>query len=163
MANVKKADLFLSVHINANRSSKIHGFETYYLNLARSASAVRVAARENAVSEKRISDLQFILTDLMLNSKMQESKDLAELIQGNVIGTVKGKYGYPTRDNGVRSAPFYVLMGAKMPSVLMELGYCTNDAEARRLKSDNYLNRMADGIVAGVVAYKKKINRYASM
>jgi N-acetylmuramoyl-L-alanine amidase len=99
----------------------------------------------------------------MLNSKMQESKDLAELIQGNVIGTVKGKYGYPTRDNGVRSAPFYVLMGAKMPSVLMELGYCTNDAEARRLKSDNYLNRMADGIVAGVVAYKKKINRYASM
>ncbi|MGX7948056.1 N-acetylmuramoyl-L-alanine amidase [Oleidesulfovibrio alaskensis] len=163
MANVKKADLFLSVHINANRSSKIHGFETYYLNLARSASAVRVAARENAVSEKRISDLQFILTDLMLNSKMLESKDLAELIQSNVIGTVKGKYGYPTRDNGVRSAPFYVLMGAKMPSVLMELGYCTNDAEARRLKSDNYLNRMADGIVAGVVAYKKKINRYASM
>ncbi|MFV0422908.1 N-acetylmuramoyl-L-alanine amidase [Oleidesulfovibrio sp.] len=163
MANVKKADMFLSVHINANNSSKIHGFETYYLNLARSASAVRVAARENAVSEKRISDLQFILTDLMLNSKMQESKDLAELIQKNVIGTVKKKYGYSTRDNGVRSAPFYVLMGAKMPSVLVELGYCTNPSEARRLKSEKYLERMAEGIVDGVVAYKKKINRYASM
>ncbi len=163
MANVKKADLFLSVHINANKSSKVHGFETYYLNLARSASAVRVAARENAVSEKRISDLQFILTDLMLSSKMQESKDLAELIQGNVTDRLKKKYGYSTRDNGVRSAPFYVLMGAKMPSVLVELGYCTNASEARRLKSEKYLRRMADGIVEGIVAYKKKIGRYAAL
>lgn len=162
MANVRKADMFLSFHINAHRSSGISGLETYYLNLASSKSAVRVAARENAVSEKRISDLQFILTDLMLNSKMQESKDLASLIQKNMVGAAKSG-GYSVRDNGVRSAPFYVLMGAKMPSVLVELGYCTNKEEAKRLKSDKYLKRLASGVVKGVESYTKQLGRYASM
>ena len=162
MANVRKADMFLSFHINAHRSSGISGLETYYLNLASSKSAVRVAARENAVSEKRISDLQFILTDLMLNSKMQESKDLASLIQKNMVGTVKSG-GYSVRDNGVRSAPFYVLMGAKMPSVLVELGYCTNKEEARRIRSDKYLKKLASGVVKGVESYTKQLGRYASM
>lgn len=162
IANVRKADMFISFHINAHRSTAISGLETYYLNLASSKSAVRVAARENAVSEKRISDLQFILTDLMLNSKMQESKDLASLIQKNMIGTVKSS-GYSVKDNGVRSAPFYVLMGAKMPSVLVELGYCTNTAESKRLKTDKYLQRLADGIAKGVDGYTKQLGRFAAM
>lgn len=162
MANVRKADMFISFHINAHRSSSISGIETYFLNLAKSKNAVRVAARENAVSEKRISDLQFILTDLMLNSKMQESEDLATLIQKNVVNNAKSA-GHAVRDNGVRSAPFYVLMGAKMPSVLVELGYCTNRTEAKRLKSDKYLRRLADGVIKGVETYTQQLGRFAAM
>ncbi len=162
MANVRKADMFVSIHINAHRSAGVSGVETYYLDLANSKSAVRVAARENAVSEKRISDLQFILTDLMLNSKMKESKSLAELVQKNMVSLTRNA-GYQVRDNGVRSAPFYVLMGAKMPAVLVELGYCTNTTEARRIKSEKYLQRVADGVVKGIETYTQELAKYAAM
>ena len=161
MANIKKADMFISIHCNAHRSSKINGIETYTLNLARNRNAVRVAARENAVSAKRISDLQVILTDLMLNSKMKESKDLAKSIHSSSLKNIRRKWA--VKDQGVREAPFYVLMGAKMPSVLIELGYLTNRTEAKRLKTDRYLSYIADGIVKGVLDYKKQIERYASL
>jgi len=161
MANIKKADMFISIHCNAHRSSKINGIETYTLNLARNRNAVRVAARENAVSAKRISDLQVILTDLMLNSKMKESKDLANNIHTRSLKSIRRKWS--VKDQGVREAPFYVLMGAKMPSVLIELGYLTNRTEAKRLKTDRYLSYIADGIVKGVLEYKKQIERYASL
>ncbi|WP_291329340.1 N-acetylmuramoyl-L-alanine amidase [Desulfovibrio sp. UCD-KL4C] len=161
MANIKKADMFISIHCNAHRKSSINGLETYTLNLARNRNAVRVAARENAISAKRISDLQVILTDLMLNSKMKESKDLAKKIQTKVLTNVRRKWSI--KDQGVREAPFYVLMGAKMPSVLVELGYITNKTESSRLRSDKYLGYIADGIVKGVLEYKKQIERYASI
>ena len=159
-ANDKKADLFLSLHINANTDPRICGFETYYLDLARSDSATRVAARENAVSEKSLSDLQFILTDLMLNAKTQESRDVANFVQDSALGQLR-RTGFPAHDNGVRSAPFYVLMGARMPSVLVELGYCTNPDEARRLASEKYLSTLADGIAEGVASYKRKLARFS--
>ncbi|MCM0755746.1 N-acetylmuramoyl-L-alanine amidase [Desulfovibrio aminophilus] len=159
MANARKADIFISIHCNANTDSRVNGLETYTLNLARTEDAVRVAARENAVDAKRISDLQFILTDLMLNSKMKESTDLAKGVQREVVKSVRSNW--ELRDHGVREAPFYVLMGAKMPAVLVELGYVTNKAEASRLKSDYYLKYLADGIVEGVLAYKHQIERYA--
>lgn len=159
MANVKKADLFLSIHCNANRSRRVNGMETYSLNLAKSKDAVRIAARENAVDPRSISDLQFILTDLMVNSKIKESRDLAKDVQVSTVNRVKRKW--PLKNKGTREAPFYVLMGAKMPSVLVELGYLTNSTEAKRLKSDKYLDYMANGIVEGVLAYKGKIERYA--
>ncbi|WP_319763698.1 N-acetylmuramoyl-L-alanine amidase [Maridesulfovibrio sp.] len=161
MANIKKADMFISIHCNAHRSSRINGIETYTLNLARNRNAVRVAARENAVSAKRISDLQVILTDLMLNSKVKESKDLAQNIHSRSLKNIRRKW--KVKDQGVREAPFYVLMGAKMPSVLIELGYLTNRIEAKRLKTDRYLSYIADGIVKGVLEYKKQIERYASL
>jgi len=161
MANVKKADLFLSIHCNANRSRSIHGMETYSLNLAKSKDAVRIAARENAVDPRSISDLQFILTDLMVNSKIKESRDLASDVQSNTIKRVRKKYSL--KNMGTREAPFYVLMGAKMPSVLVELGYITNKTESKRLKSDRYLDYLANGIVEGILAYKGKIERYASL
>ena len=160
MANVRKADLFLSIHCNAVEDPAANGLEVYSLNLARTQDAVRVAARENAVSAKRISDLQIILTDLMLNSKVKESKDLAGQVQGNILKSVRPKY--PLRDRKQREAPFYVLMGAKMPAILVELGYLTNPEEAKRLNNQEYITRMADGIVNGVVAYKTTIERYAS-
>ncbi|HEU6437143.1 MAG TPA: N-acetylmuramoyl-L-alanine amidase [Nitratidesulfovibrio sp.] len=160
LANDKKADLFLSLHINANTDPRICGFETYYLDLARSDSATRVAARENAVSAKSLSDLQFILTDLMLNAKTQESRDVANFVQDTALGRLR-RDGFTAHDNGVRSAPFYVLMGARMPSVLVELGYCTNPDEARRLNSDKYLATLADGIAEGVASYKRKLARFS--
>lgn len=159
MANVKKADLFVSIHCNASRSKKTNGLETYSLNLAKSRDAVRIAARENAVDPRSISDLQFILTDLMVSSKIKESRDLAKDVQTSTISRVRRKW--KLRNQGTREAPFYVLMGAKMPSVLVELGYLTNRTESKRLKSDQYLRYLARGIVEGILAYKHKIERYA--
>ena len=159
MANAKKADIFVSIHCNANTDTRVSGLETYTLNLARTEDAVRVAARENAVDAKRISDLQFILTDLMLNSKMKESTDLARGVQKETVKSIRSNW--PLKDHGVREAPFYVLMGAKMPAVLIEIGYITNADEAAKLKSDAYLQYLAQGIVDGILAYKHQIERYA--
>lgn len=157
LANNRKVDMFLSLHVNANTDKSIWGVEAYYLDVARSKGAVRVAARENAVTEKEIGELQVILTDLLLNSKTGESKEMAGMMVRSMDRAVKSG-GYPVRDNGVRSAPFYVLMGARMPSVLVEIGYCTNSAEAKRLLSDKYLDCLSDGIVDGIVSYRRKLN-----
>ena len=161
MANAKDVDLFISVHCNACKDKRAHGLELYYLNLAKSRDAVRVAARENAVSVKKISDLQVILTDLMLNSKITESKDLANDIQKKALRRLRAKY--KVNNHGVKGAPFYVLMGSKMPAVLAELGYITNYTEAKRLRSSAYLERLADGMVQGVLAYQQRIEGFASL
>lgn len=161
MANLKKADMFISLHCNAHKNARIHGLEVYSLNMAKTEDAKRVAAKENAVDPKQISDLQYILSDLMLSSKIEESSDLAEIVQGSVIKHVRTQYNL--NDHGHREAPFYVLMGAKMPSVLIELGYMTNDAEMTMLKKDSYLKLLAQGIAKGVAAYKKQIERFAQL
>ncbi len=160
MANSAQADLFISLHVNAHRIRSARGIEVYYLNLAKDEEAVRVAARENSVSTKKISDLQVILTDLMLNSKIEESSDLAEMVQNKVINY--GKQFYNLENRGVHSAPFYVLMGAKMPSILVEIGYITNPRDRKNLQSYAYLKRLAWGISKAVSAYKKEIQNYAS-
>lgn len=162
MANAKQADLFLSIHANAHPSSKMNGFEIYTLNLAKNKESVRVAARENAVSSRKISDLQLILTDLMLNSKITESRELAKKIHGRTIEEMRQKHP-KLGDNGMREAPFYVLMGAKMPAVLVEMGYLTNRDEARRLHTDAYLRALAQSLVYGVEAYRDHIERHARL
>ena len=161
MANMQKADLFISLHCNANRKRIIQGVETYSLGLrSSSAAAKRVAARENGVDTHQISDSQLILTELMLNSKMEESSDLAHLIQRKIVLQMPKKYHI--QDHGRRRAPFYVLMGAKMPAVLVELGYTTNRTEAKYLKSQTYLKYLVQGIACGVDAYRKHIERFAT-
>ncbi len=160
IANSARADLFLSLHVNAHKVRRVRGFEVYYLNLAKDEESVRVAARENSVSTKKISDLQVILTDLMLNSKIEESSNLAETVQKKVINY--GDQFYDLENRGVRSAPFYVLMGAKMPSILVEAGYVTNPRDRDNLQSYKYLKRLAWGISKAVTAYKKDIQNYAS-
>ena len=155
-ANMNKADLFVSLHINAHKQRQIHGLETYYLNMATDSRAVMVAARENATSEKNISDLQTILNDLMLNTKISESNRLAHQVQKGMIRSVKGKYRN-VKSLGVKQAPFYVLIGAEMPAVLIETGFITNPTEKKRLTSKKYLNVLADGIVAGIDRYIKSI------
>lgn len=158
VANMKKADLFISLHINAHRSKKIRGLETYFLNMATDRRAVMVAARENATSEKNISDLQTILNDLMLNTKIHESSRLAHEVQKGMISQTSKQYKY-VKDLGVKQAPFYVLIGAQMPAVLVETGFITNSTERKRLVSKKYQERITEGIVKGITKYIQSIDR----
>ena len=158
IANMKKADLFISLHINAHRNKKIWGLETYFLNMATDERSVMVAARENATSEKNISDLQAILNDLMLNTKIKESSRLAYEVQKGMFSQVKRRYKQ-VKNLGVKQAPFYVLIGAEMPAILVETGFLTNRMERKRLRSKKYQESVAEGISAGVNAYIKSIDQ----
>ncbi len=155
IANMKKADLFISLHANAHRNHSVQGIETYFLNIALDEESMNVAARENATSRKNISDLQLILNSLMLNTKINESSRLAEFVQKGMLDELQKRYKLKNR--GVRQAPFYVLIGAEMPAILVEIGFITNSVENRRLKSAGYLDRVATGIVKGIDAYIKDI------
>ena len=154
IANIKKADLFISLHLNAHKYKKVRGVETYFLNIALDEDAMNLAARENATSRKNISDLQMILNDLMLNTKINESNRLAGFVQKGLVKELQRRYK-KIRNRGVRQAPFYVLIGAEMPAVLVEVGYITNRMENRRFKAETYLKRAASGIVKGIDSYIK--------
>ncbi len=158
LANMKKADLFISLHVNSYKQRGVHGLETYFLNLATDARAVMVAARENATSEKNISDLQKILNDLMLNTKISESSRLAREVQEGMIEKSKRKYS-GVRDLGVKQAPFYVLIGAEMPAILIETGFITNPKERSRLLNKKYQENLAEGIVSGIEEYIESIEQ----
>jgi N-acetylmuramoyl-L-alanine amidase len=137
IANMQKADLFVSLHINAHKNGNIWGLETYFLNMATDERAVMVAARENATSEKNISDLQTILNDLMLNTKIHESSRLAHEVQKGMFSHIQKSYKR-AKSLGVKQAPFYVLIGAQMPAILVETGFLTNSTEKKRLMSKKY-------------------------
>jgi N-acetylmuramoyl-L-alanine amidase len=151
-ANVNKADLFISLHVNANDVRGVHGVETYILNMATDKRAMMLAAAENATSEKNISDLQKILNELMLNTKITESSKLAHEVQEGITGHME-KNRITVKDLGVKQAPFYVLIGAEMPAVLVEVGFITNPTERRRLGSKKYLADLAEGITSGIDDY----------
>jgi N-acetylmuramoyl-L-alanine amidase len=157
-ANVKKADLFISLHVNAHKQSKIFGVETYFLNMTTDPRSVMVAARENATSEKNISDLQSILNDLMLNTKISESSKLAYHVQKGMMSNIRKRYKR-NRSLGVKQAPFYVLIGAEMPAILIETGFITNPTERKRLLSEKYREMLADGIVGGIDSYIESIDQ----
>ncbi|BCS96432.1 hypothetical protein DSLASN_20640 [Desulfoluna limicola] len=152
LANKKRADLFISIHANASRNRNAYGVETYFLNLAKDRDSINVAARENATSEKNISDLHTILNSLMKNAKINESSRLAQYVQNSLVSDLKGSYG-DIRDKGVKQAPFYVLLGARMPAILVETGFISNKRECKRLSSAAYQEKICDGIVKGVKRY----------
>ena len=156
IANMKKADLFISLHVNAHKSRRIQGLETYFLNMATDKDAVMVAARENATSEKNISDLQSILNDLMMNTKIHESSRLAHDVQKGMCSHVKKRYKR-VKNLGVKQAPFYVLIGAQMPAILVEAGFLTNNTERKRLVTRKYQKEIADGICLGIKSYIESI------
>ena len=158
IANMKKADLFISLHVNAHKNKRVRGLETYFLNIATDEGAVEVAARENATSEKNISDLQSILSDLMLNTKIHESSRLAHEVQRGMVSRIDRKYK-SVKNLGVKQAPFYVLIGAEMPAVIVEAGFLTNYTEKKRLISKKYQQRVADGIGEGIKKYIDPIER----
>jgi N-acetylmuramoyl-L-alanine amidase len=151
MANAYKADLFISIHVNAHADQTSSGIETYFLNLATDADAMRVAALENASSNHSIGELQDILSSLMNNSKIDESSRLARFVQSNLINGLKSTY--KPRDLGVKQAPFYVLIGAEMPAILAELSFITNPAECKLLQDDTHLEKLAKQLAGGIVAY----------
>lgn len=156
-ANTKSADLFISIHANAHRNQDVYGMETFYLNLATDDDAIRVAAMENATSAKNISDLHSILSDLMQNAKINESSRLAAFVQESMYGDMKKKYSN-IKNNGVKQAPFYVLLGAQMPAILIETSFISNLRECKRLTDPNYQNHLCGSIVKGVKAYIKETN-----
>ncbi len=152
IANTLNGDLFISIHINAHQDKTVNGIETYYLNLATSAEAMRVAAYENATSTHNISEMQDILSNLMQNSKINESSNLASKVHSKLISGLENNR-YQVRDLGVKQAPFYVLIGAEMPAILAEISFITNPTEAKLLADEKYQTTIAQHIAAGIVSY----------
>ena len=154
-ANRKKADMFISVHINAAPNRNARGVETYVLNVTNDKKALEVAAMENQTTQKSMSDLQGILKDIMLNSKLEESLQLASFVQKSLHKNIYKSQKY---DLGVKQAPFYVLVGAKMPAVLVEAGFVSNKAESNMLKTRKHRENIAEGIYKGLRDYLKIFN-----
>ncbi len=157
IANTQRADLFISMHCNAAKNKKLTGFETYILNLATDDQAIAVAARENATSKKNISDLEYILSDLMKHAKIGESTRLANDVHKSMIQGMKKKYS-KINDHGVKQAPFYVLLGARMPSILIETSFISNKTECKRLLTLSYRNDICNAITDGIEKYIKATN-----
>jgi len=155
-ANKKHADAFVSIHANAVKGKRrrvVHGIETYFLQVSRSARARRVAARENSVVLKKKDRLsQNVILNLMTGPKIVMSNKMAIDVQKNILKNLKKSYNN-IKDNGVRPAPFWVLVGAQMPSILVETGYITHPMEKVRLKDSAYQDKIAKGISEGISTY----------
>ena len=152
IANKVGADLFVSLHANANNNRKAYGIETYYLNFSKNDKAAAVAARENGTTLKQVSDLELILFDLMANAKINESSRLATEIQESLVQGISKKYS-DVRDLGVRQGPFYVLLGATMPSVLVETAFISHPREEKRLTSSAFQKSAAEAIAGAIKNY----------
>ena len=156
IANRNNADLFVSVHANSSINSKARGIETYLLNWSNDAEALKVAARENAISLKKMkqmkSELGVILASLERESKRDESVKVAGSIQNSLASSVGNKYP-EVNDLGVKQALFYVLVGAKMPSTLVEVSFISNPKEEKLLASDFYRQFLARSIADGIHKY----------
>ncbi len=152
IANTHDADLFVSLHINASPSEKAYGIETYYLNLTTNPEAMRVAAFENATSTHQMSDLQNILSDILKNSKINESSRLAELVHNSIITGLDKNFSH-IKNLGVKQAPFYVLIGAEMPAILVEMSFITNKNDVNHLKNNHFLKSIANDISSGIQSY----------
>jgi N-acetylmuramoyl-L-alanine amidase len=149
MANSEDADLFISLHVNASPNSEARGIETYYLDNTTDEAAIRLAARENRTSRRNISDLQFILSDMMQNMKQEDSITLAHRLQSALVGGMSKVMG-DVRDLGVKKALFHVLVGARMPSVLVEMFFISNRIEARAMSQDSHQDAMVEALYEGI-------------
>lgn len=152
IANSEEADLFISLHMNASHNAESRGLETYYLDNTTDEASIRLAARENSTSRKNISDLQFILSDMTQNMKLEDSITLAHRLQGSLVDGMSRKMP-EVKDLGVKKALFYVLVGARMPSVLVEMFFITNKSEGRAMSQDSYQDAMADALLRGIREY----------
>jgi N-acetylmuramoyl-L-alanine amidase len=154
IANAENASLFLSIHANACEDRRVSGIESFVLGTTTDKDALRLAAKENNISPKQVSDLQVILADLKLNDphKVIPSSLLADSVQKTVVSSLLKRYKQ-VRDLGVKEAPFVVLIGAEMPSILVEVSFISNPVEEKRLRDARYLDALADAIVAGLQKY----------
>lgn len=152
IANQAQADLFVSVHANSSRDPDARGVETYYLNFTSSPEALEVAARENAASDKSIHELQDLVKKIALKEKIEESREFASDIQQSLHTGLAAK-APGMRDRGVKKAPFVVLIGANMPSILAEISFISNPGDERRLKNSDYRQRIAESLFRGISRY----------
>jgi len=161
IANSKGADLFLSIHANSSRNPRAKGIETYFLNFAADSHAEAVAARENAISAATLKDLQNLVRAITLNSKVDESRDFAASVQEAMVENMR-PHDPEVQDRGVHTAPFYVLIGANMPSILAEIAFLSHPEDEKRLKKADYRERIAASLLEGVRAYLDALNRTQS-
>lgn len=160
MANRLGADVFISVHVNASVNKSARGTETYFLNFSKNDKAVEVAARENNMSLQEVGDLELILFDLMANSKINESSRLATEVQNSMVNKLNKRFS-GIRDLGVRQGPFHVLLGADMPSILVEAAFVSNPHDAKLLRNNDFHATAVEGIASGVKAYLRGQNMVA--
>ena len=160
IANEKKADLFLSIHANSSPSApRVTGIETYYLNFTESKDALAVAARENAGSQNSVFDLRDLIQKITLHDKAEESKEFAERVQASLYAL--SARNFPGEKNrGVRKAPFVVLIGANMPSVLAEIGFLTNAREESLLRRSDYKQKVAEALYRGISRYADSLSHF---
>ena len=159
LANDKKADLFLSIHANSSPVPRIAGVETYYLNFTESKDALDVAARENATSQQSVYDLRDIIQKITLHDKAEESRDFAGKIQAALYGL--SVHSFPSEKNrGVKKAPFVVLIGANMPSVLAEIGFLSNTREEALLRKPEYREKIAEALYRGISRYAESLSHF---
>lgn len=159
LANEKKADLFLSIHANSSPLPRITGVETYYLNFASSKDATDVAARENATSQRSVYDLQDLVQKITLHDKVEESREFASRLQ-TALFAFSSKNFPAEKNRGVKKAPFVVLIGATMPSVLAEIGFLTNTREEALLKRSDYRQKLAEALYRGVSRYADTLSHF---
>ena len=152
IANQEEADLFVSVHANSSRDRDARGVETYYLNFTSSPEALEVAARENSEADKSIHELQDLVKKIALKEKIEESKEFASDVQQSLHTGLAAKSS-GVRDRGVKKAPFVVLIGANMPSILAEISFISNPGDEKRLKSADYRQRIAESLYRGISRY----------
>jgi N-acetylmuramoyl-L-alanine amidase len=152
IANKAQADLFLSIHANSSSDESARGVETYYLNFTSSPDALETAARENAVSDQSIHQLSDLVKKIALKDKIAESREFAGDVEQSLYGGLqKGNTGL--KDRGVKKAPFVVLIGANMPSILAEISFVTNEKDAKQLREPEYRERVAESLYKGVAKY----------
>jgi N-acetylmuramoyl-L-alanine amidase len=152
IANQQRADLFISIHANSSHDPEARGVETYYLNFTSSPDALEVAARENAVSEKSIYELQDLVKKIALKEKIEESREFAGDVQESLHSGLAAK-SPGIRDRGVKKAPFIVLIGANMPSILAEISFVSNPGDEHRLETAEYRQRIAESLYRGIAKY----------
>jgi N-acetylmuramoyl-L-alanine amidase len=156
IANSRSADLFVSIHVNAHPNRSVDGVETYYLDNTTDRAARRVAALENATPDKGLDDLSRILIDLRCNANAWESNELAHTMQEALVGRLRTRGYGETRNLGAKGSLFYVLIGAHMPSVLVEVAFITNAVDEKRLKLAAYQKALGEGIASGIAEYLER-------
>jgi N-acetylmuramoyl-L-alanine amidase len=157
IANEARADLFISIHANSSHDHDARGIETYYLNLKGSPDAMEVAARENATAQESVHDLEDLVKKIARSEKIDESREFAADIQESLAKRIQKSYK-PVKDRGVRKAPFVVLIGADMPSILTEISFLSNPADEQLLKKPEHRQRVAEGLYQGVASYLQSLN-----
>jgi N-acetylmuramoyl-L-alanine amidase/tetratricopeptide (TPR) repeat protein len=156
MANQSQADLFISIHANSSRDSKVRGVETFFLDFASSADVEEIAARENASSQKTVFELQDLVKRITLREKVDESREFAQTVQKSISKALLKTYSH-AKDRGIKQAPFIVLIGANMPSILTEVSFVSNPADEKLLKSSLYRQRVAEALCNGIRDYTKNL------